>query len=65
MQYELLTDLGGWLWWGIVKKCKTDLTEEQMKKYWSRNLFFLAVIFFIGAFIFLKVVPFLSAFLHD
>lgn len=44
MRYELLTDLGGFLWWLFIKFCKTDLKEEQSKEKWSRNIFFLITI---------------------
>jgi len=44
MRYELLTDFGGFLWWLLIKFCKTNLKEEQSKYKWSRNIFFLIVI---------------------
>ena len=40
MRYELLTDLGGFLWWLLIKFCKTNLKEEQSNDKWSRNTFF-------------------------
>jgi hypothetical protein len=44
MRYGLLTDLGGLVWWLLIKFCKTNLEEEQSKDKWSRNIFFLIVI---------------------
>jgi len=41
MRYELLTNIGGFLWWILIKFCKTNLKSEQTKDKWSRNLFFL------------------------
>ena len=54
MRYELLTDLGGFLWWLFIKFCKTDLKEEQSKDKWSRNIFFLIIIGLIISFIAVK-----------
>lgn len=54
MRYELLTDLGGFLWWLFIKFCKTDLDEEQSKEKWSRNIFFLIIIGTIIGFVSVK-----------
>lgn len=40
MRYRALTDLGGFLWWLLIKFAKTDLEEEQTKNNWARNIFF-------------------------
>lgn len=40
MRYKPLTDLGGFLWWIIVKFCKTELGEEQKQENWARNFTF-------------------------
>ena len=45
MTYELYSDIGGFLWWLFVRFCKTDLAEEQSKKYWARNIFVLILVF--------------------
>ena len=54
MRYELLTDLRGFLWWLLIKFCKTDLKEEESKDKWSRNIFFLIVLGIIIGFIAVK-----------
>jgi hypothetical protein len=54
MRYELLTDLGGFLWWLLIKFCKTNLEKEQSKDKWSRNIFFLIVIGIVIGFIVVK-----------
>ena len=62
MRDELLTDIGGFLWWLIVRRCKTELKKEQTKENWSRNYFFLIVIVFLIALMTLKVVPFVRSY---
>ena len=54
MRYELLTDLGGFLWWLLIKFCKTNLEKEQSKDKWSRNIFFLVAIGTVLGFIAVK-----------
>jgi hypothetical protein len=44
MRFQLENDIGGFLWWLLIKFCKTNLKEEQSKEKWSRNIFFLIVI---------------------
>lgn len=39
MRYTDLADIGGFLWWLLIKFCKTNLKEEQTKSKWSRNIF--------------------------
>jgi len=55
MRYEALTDLGGFLWWLIIRFAKTDLEDEQAKEKWARNLFFLIVIGLIIALFTIKI----------
>ena len=55
MAYEFLTDIGGFLWWSLVKFGKTDLKKEQSKEKWSRNLIFLIIVGYVIAFIVLKL----------
>lgn len=47
MRYSDLSDIGGFLWWFLVKFRKTDLVEEQSKKKWERNIFILVIIFIV------------------
>jgi hypothetical protein len=54
MRYTDLCDLGGFLWWLLIKFCKTKLEDEQTKEKWSRNIFFLLVIGIGLAFIVIK-----------
>lgn len=44
MRYRLITDLGGFLWWVILRFCKTKLKEEQKQENWARNILFLIAI---------------------
>jgi len=55
MRYEVFTDIGGFLWWTIIKFCKTDLKKERSKEKWSRNLFFLIILGYLIAFISIKI----------
>lgn len=55
MRYRALTDLGGFLWWVIVKFTRTDLKKEQQKDKWGRNLFFLILIFIFINFVLIKI----------
>lgn len=59
-QLFVLKDLGGWLWWVLIRQCRTDLKEERTTEYWARNIFFLIVICFLIALLTLKVVPFVK-----
>ncbi len=43
MRFQLENDIGGFLWWLLIKFRKTNLKEEQSKEKWSRNIFFLIV----------------------
>lgn len=54
MRYIIVSDLGGLLWWILIKFCKTKLEDEQAKDKWSRNIFFLIVIGVVLAFISVK-----------
>ena len=55
MRYELLTNIGGFLWWTLIKFCKTSLKSEQTKDKWSRNLFFLIFIGWVVAWIMIRI----------
>ncbi len=50
-----LLKLSGFLWWVLVRFCKTDLKEEQSKEKAGRNFLFLALIIFILVFITTKL----------
>lgn len=55
MAYEFLTDIGGFLWWSLIKFGKTDLKKEQSKEKWSRNLIFLIAIGYLIGFLSIKI----------
>ncbi len=49
MRYKLLTDIGGFLWWLVVKFCSTKLEDEQVKEKWSRNIIvFILATYLVG-----------------
>lgn len=55
MRHTDLTNLGGFLWWLIVKLTKTNLKDEQSRDNWSRNLFFVILLFLLISFISIKI----------
>jgi hypothetical protein len=55
MRYELLTDIGGFLWWIFIKFCSTKLEEEQTKEKWSRNIIVFIVAAYLIAFVTIKI----------
>ena len=57
MRLTYLTDLGGFLWWLLIRFCKTDLDNEQSKGKWSRNIFFLIILGFLIAFLKIELFP--------
>ena len=51
MRFKDLSDIGGFLWWILVKFCNTDLKDERTDDKWGRNIFTLLIIgTFIGYF---------------
>lgn len=42
--FEDFGELGGFLWWILIRFCKTELKEEQIEEKMSRNLLLLIVI---------------------
>lgn len=54
MRYTDFSDLGGFLWWLLIKFCKTKLEDEQAKDKWSRNIFFVIILGIMIAFISVK-----------
>ena len=49
MRYTDLSDIGGFLWWILIKFRQTKLKEEQSNEKWARNIFFLiAVVVCLG-----------------
>lgn len=44
MRYTDLSDIGGFLWWILIKFRHTKLKEEQSNEKWARNIFFLIVV---------------------
>lgn len=55
MRYKPESDIGGFLWWVLIKFCKTELKTEQSDDKWSRNLFFLIVLGIIIGFLAIKL----------
>ena len=55
MEFELFSDLGGYLWWLFIRFRKTDLKKEQSPDNRARNLIFLIALAYLIAFITLKL----------
>ena len=55
MRYELLTDIGGLIWWVFIKFCSTELEKEQTKEKWSRNIIVFIVAAYLITFVTLKI----------
>ena len=55
MRFEDFSDIGGFLWWLLIKFCKTKLEEEQIKERWPRNIIFLLFITYLIAYITIKL----------
>lgn len=55
MEFELFSELGGYLWWLLIKFGKTDLKKEQSQEKKSRNLIFLIALGYLIAFITIKL----------
>ena len=51
MRYIFVSDIGGFLWWVLIKFCKTNLADEQTEDKWSRNIFFVLILFMLTMFI--------------
>ncbi len=51
MRYPLLHYLGGFLWWLLIKFCKTDLDYEQSEENRIRNILFSIILGLMVAFI--------------
>src|SRR5690554_2563173 len=54
MRYTDLSDIGGFLWWLLIKFCKTDLKDEQKENKWSRNI--LTLLLFGLLFVFITII---------
>jgi hypothetical protein len=54
MRYPLLDYLGGFLWWLLIKFCKTKLEDEQAQDKWARNILFSIILGLIATFISIK-----------
>jgi hypothetical protein len=54
MRFRLEAEIGGFLWWLLIKFCKTKLEDEQKEENWSRNIFFLIIIGLVIAFFTIK-----------
>jgi len=44
MRYTDLSDIGGFLWWILIKFRQTKLKEEQSNEKWARNILFLIIV---------------------
>lgn len=44
MRYTDLSDIGGFLWWILIKFKQTNLKDEQSNEKWARNILFLIII---------------------
>lgn len=55
MRYKIESNIGGFLWWLLIKFCKTKLIDEQTDDKWARNIFFVIIVGFVIAFLTLKV----------
>ena len=56
MRYSFEAEIGGFLWWLIIKFCKTKLEDELKEENWARNILFLIVIGLIIAFFVIKFI---------
>lgn len=54
MRFRLESNIGGFLWWLLIKFCKTKLEDEQAEDKWARNILFLIVLGLIATFISIK-----------
>jgi len=50
-----IVNLGGSLWWVLVRFCRTKLSDEHKKEKTARNFIFLVFICYLVAFISIKV----------
>jgi hypothetical protein len=55
MSYKFQALVGGFIWWILIKFCRTKLENEQEEKYDSRNIFLFYVLIIIIGFISVKV----------
>ena len=55
MRFRLESNIGGFLWWLLIKFCKTKLLDEQSEDKWVRNILFLIVLGLITTFISIKL----------
>jgi len=54
MRFQLLSDIGGFIYWIIIKFCKSDLEIELAKNNWARNILIFLILFVIVMFISVK-----------
>ena len=54
MRFGIFSDFGGFLWWILIKFCKTKLEDEQKEKNWARNIFFSIVFGYVLVFFSIK-----------
>lgn len=45
MRYQLLSDIGGFTYWVLIKFCKSDLEQELAKDKWARNILIFTILF--------------------
>jgi hypothetical protein len=52
--YRYQGQIGGFLWWLLIRFCKTKLEDEQTHDKMARNVFFIVMIVFVMMFIAVK-----------
>lgn len=50
-----IVDLGGSLWWVLIRFCRTKLSDEHKKEKSARNFVFLIFICYLIAFVTIKL----------
>ncbi len=50
-RYDWIINLGGFLWWMIIRFIRTNLIEEQTHKYDFRNFLVIAILICILTFV--------------
>ena len=51
-----IIELGGFLWWLIIRFGKTSLKKEQSEKYGARNIFFICSLIIFLCFLKIKII---------
>ena len=51
-----IIELGGFLWWLLIRFGRTSLKKEQSEKYGARNILFICVLVMFCSFIKIKII---------